>query len=96
MGRVLHVSEYAILAFLTARNMIWKTEARLLSIASVLVLSELYALSDEIHQLFVPGRNFQMMGLGFDLLGVVIGLEIYLFIRNITHQWFAEYSSLGI
>lgn len=33
----------------------------------------LYALSDEIHQLFVPGRQFDMMDVFFDVSGALAG-----------------------
>ena len=54
----------------------------LASLVLVLGLTELYALSDEIHQLYVPGRTFQLMDLALDLLGGVIGLIIYEQIRT--------------
>jgi VanZ family protein len=81
LGRVLHISEYAVLALLTARAMIWHADVRLASLVLVLGLTELYALSDEIHQLFVPGRTFQLMDLALDLLGGMIGLIFFERIR---------------
>lgn len=32
-----------------------------------------YACSDEIHQIFVPGRSFQLSDIGMDLSGCIIG-----------------------
>jgi VanZ family protein len=81
VGRVLHISEYAVLALLTARAMFQHENVTLANLVLVLGLTELYALSDEIHQLFVPGRSFQLMDLGLDLFGGVIGLIIYRRIR---------------
>lgn len=57
--------------------MSWRGKVRHSSVVFVLGLTELYSLSDEIHQLFVPGRSFQLMDLGLDLLGGIIGLIIY-------------------
>jgi len=74
------------LALLTARAMFRYREVRLASLVLVLGLTELYALSDEIHQLFVPGRTFQLMDLVLDLLGGVIGLIIYERIRAKRRQ----------
>ena len=34
----------------------------------------LYALSDEIHQLFVPGRSFQFFDIFMDICGVTVGI----------------------
>jgi len=36
-----------------------------------------YALSDEIHQLFVPGRAFQVFDLFIDFLGSLFGVFLY-------------------
>ena len=82
LGRFLHTSEYAVLAILIARAMIWRGDVHLFGLVVVLGLSELYALSDEIHQLFVPGREFQLMDLGLDLFGCVIGLSLYVLFRK--------------
>jgi VanZ family protein len=70
------------MAFLMARALLWKGELRLVSLVLVLGISELYALSDEIHQLFVPGRTFQLMDLALDLLGGVIGLMVFAILRK--------------
>lgn len=81
-GRVLHVGEYAVLAALTARALIWKREIRVGSLMVALGLTALYALSDEIHQIFVPGRRFEWFDLGLDSLGAVIGLMGYAFLHT--------------
>jgi len=83
LGRLLHMTEYAILAFLSFRAAFWDNrKPRLLTIVAVLIFIELFALSDEIHQLFVPGRNFQLLDLGLDLLGVFLGLFLFSNFRN--------------
>ena len=41
-----------------------------------------YAITDEIHQLFVPGRSARIFDVGIDTLGVVTGIVIYLVIRK--------------
>lgn len=38
----------------------------------------LYAISDEIHQYFVPGRAFQLIDLGVDTLGAAVGILLFL------------------
>ena len=76
LGRFLHVTEYAILAALTARAMIGKEAIEISRLFLILGLIMVYALSDEVHQWFVLGRSFQLLDLGFDLLGALIGLFI--------------------
>ena len=86
LGRVLHTSEYAILAALLGRALVWQGKVRLVSLALALGISEIFSLSDEVHQLFVPGRTFQWMDLSLDLLGGVIGLLVFALIRRRSAQ----------
>lgn len=44
------------------------------SVTLSFVISVLYAVSDEVHQYFVPGRAARIYDVGFDALGVVIGI----------------------
>lgn len=43
----------------------------------------LYAISDEIHQLYVPGRSAELRDVFIDSIGVVSGIMIYLLLRRI-------------
>ena len=64
---VYHFLEFLILSFLFFRAFrAYKTKnAFLLSI----LFSTLYGLTDEIHQLFVPGRAFELKDILIDFLG---------------------------
>jgi VanZ family protein len=83
----MHFVEYLVLAFLLRRSLhasgrdaraLYKTSAASTKIpALVILISMLFALSDEIHQLFVPGRAFQVVDLLIDLLGVLCGVYLY-------------------
>lgn len=64
-----HLSEYAILFILTFRA----TKEKWLT-SFMLIL--LFAISDEIHQSFVPGRNATVIDIGFDLTGASIASYI--------------------
>lgn len=68
LKKAAHLFEYAVLAILLYRAMRndygWRA----------LLTGGLYALSDELHQSFVPGRNAELLDLAFDILGVVLGL----------------------
>ena len=74
-----HLTEYAILALLLWRALRkpvkgdtrpWRgSEARL-----ALVLVALYSATDEIHQLFVPGRQGSVWDVLLDTTGAAIGL----------------------
>ena len=74
-----HISEYAILFALIFRatNRSW--------ILSFL-LTMLYAVSDEFHQSFVPGRTATFFDLGFDLSGANIASYIIWKLKQARHE----------
>jgi VanZ family protein len=77
IGQIMHFVEYAILSILILRAI---THSRPISRKSVLLtilLTMIYAFSDEIHQTFIPGRTFQLFDLFIDLLGAITGSFVY-------------------
>ena len=70
LGKVSHLGEYVVLGLLALRAL-RPYGGRVLLRAALLCLG--YALLDEIHQHFVPGRAFQLADLGLDLLGSILG-----------------------
>ena len=75
LGQLMHFLEYTVLAFLLARAL-YKTASTHINIYTVFIAS-LFAFSDEIHQLYVPGRAFQVIDLFIDFLGILLGLFLY-------------------
>lgn len=74
---VVHLFEYTVLGILLGLYVhmlkkYWHKNA----ILTALGVGFLYALSDETHQLFVPGRNFEAFDLLMDLIGLVTGLFV--------------------
>lgn len=67
-----HMGEYAVLAMLLYAYMRQTKLSHPLLMA--LAGAVLYACSDEIHQLFVPGRSGQLRDVGIDALGALLGL----------------------
>lgn len=65
-----HTFLFAVLAILWARALGQGRRAWLAAVA----LTLLYALSDEFHQSFVPGRHADPLDLAFDTLGAALGL----------------------
>ncbi len=78
LGGLAHIFEYAILAFLLARALLWRGDFTRGQVLTVFYLILFYAYTDEFHQLYVPGRAFQMVDLLLDALGAVIGLGAYI------------------
>jgi len=50
-----------------------------------LVICIVYAISDEIHQIFVPGRALQLSDLAMDSIGSIIGITVMRFVEYILN-----------
>ncbi len=68
-----HFTEYLILGMLCL-NMIKKCG---LKNCLAILICVLYAASDEIHQIFVPGRSCRVMDILLDSFGSISGIIIY-------------------
>jgi len=84
LGRVSHVLEYAVLAVLFSRAVTWGRVPRGAFLELAVGLSAAYALLDEVHQLFVPGRTFQLFDLGMDLGGILLGILLYRLVKRLS------------
>ncbi|MBN2541345.1 VanZ family protein [bacterium] len=85
LGGLSHFLEYAILSFLLARAILCQGDSTRGQLFTVFYLILLYAYTDEFHQVFVPGRAFQVVDLLLDALGTLIGLGVYiLWIKRAT------------
>lgn len=72
-----HVAAYALLAILWLRALVARCPTRGVTGATVwlaLGISVLYAISDEVHQTFVPGRNGTSIDVLIDTGGAFLGL----------------------
>lgn len=82
-----HMTEYAILALLAMlfwRG--WGAEGKRAYLISFLV-AVAYAGTDEIHQLFVPGREGMLIDVCIDATGALIGLFILWTVRRIRGKY---------
>ena len=67
--KLAHATEYAVLGALLYRATMSEAGAFLLGVA--------YAVTDEIHQTLVPGREGAVIDVGIDALGVAAGLALW-------------------
>jgi VanZ family protein len=78
-----HVTEYGVLAALA-----WwalrddRDAASWRAFLLAFGVAALYAISDETHQYFVPGRNPQPVDVGFDVAGAALSMLV---IRRVLH-----------
>ena len=73
-----HVAAYVVLALLTSRAL---AKGRLRNVTArvawgAILISALYGVSDEYHQRFVPGREFDVFDMVADAIGSVIGAVV--------------------
>lgn len=68
-----HAAVFGVLAVLLARALAGRQHATLLAFG----LAALYALSDEFHQAFVPGRTPDPWDLACDAAGALLGLALW-------------------
>jgi len=77
MRKVAHFLEFSILAFLIFRIFFKFHNSSLgKSVAWSLLIAILYAFSDELHQIFVPGREGKFLDWVFDVVSAFLFLQI--------------------
>lgn len=79
-----HFFAYMILGILSVNALYLNGIKDRKAILYSFIISFLYAISDEIHQIFVPGRAGQVMDVLIDSLGGIIGIAIYASVYSLT------------
>lgn len=81
-----HLTAYFILGILTMFAF-EKVKSRLFHQGMIAFgICILYAISDEIHQLFVPGRSGELSDVGIDALGALLGILLYIALCKVFLQ----------
>ncbi len=73
-----HFIEFGVLAILILRASGIKDK----NIYWTLIISVLYAVSDEIHQMFVAGRSAGIFDWLIDFLGILVGIKFWWWIKS--------------
>lgn len=84
--KLAHFSIYTVLGITIMCHMSTYDINRYKRIGGSLMVGMLYAVSDEIHQLFVPGRSGQVSDVCIDTVGVLFGICIFLLIKNVVRK----------
>lgn len=79
LDKFLHLVEYLIFGILLSLALLksFPRERRIKHYSLVIVLCCLYGVSDEVHQLFVVGREFSIYDIFADTLGGSLGAFFY-------------------
>lgn len=87
-----HMTEYAILAILICIPLIINTNVQNIKIRDygqifliAFIICIIYAVTDEIHQLFVPGRTGKITDVLIDSVGALCGVLVFLGIHKLTY-----------
>ena len=81
--KLAHITEYLILGILMI-NVVKDYQKNIKKVIIIsLLCCILYACTDEIHQLFVPGRSGQVLDVFIDTIGSIIGIFSYKHIYNL-------------
>lgn len=81
-----HFFAYLILGILVANALRRSGIRGYWSIAIALGICVLYAISDEVHQLFVPGRGGQVKDVIIDSVGASVGLVLYWVVSRLVKK----------
>ena len=69
-----HFGVYLVLGLLVSNGLIYSNKSKKKVIILALFICVLYAISDEIHQLYVPGRSGQVSDVLLDSTGSLVGI----------------------
>lgn len=72
-----HFFAYLILGVLTSNGLRNSKVEDKRGLIIAIIISVLYAISDEVHQLFVPGRGGQVKDVIIDSTGSLVGIALY-------------------
>lgn len=84
--KLAHFSIYTILGITVMMHICTYKIDKYKKIGCSLIIGMLYAILDEIHQLFVPGRSGQVRDVIIDIFGVTFGICIVLLIQQLVKK----------
>jgi len=86
--KIEHLLAYFILGFLFNLSILFQDKFKILknnAFISSIVLLMIYAILDELHQIFIPGRDGSFLDWSADTIGIILGvLGTYLIVNKIT------------
>jgi len=78
LRKLAHMFVFGVLTFLSWRALRQHGVGRGAALLAAAVFSLAYAVSDEYHQSFVPGRSATVYDVGFDLTGILVAVTVIL------------------
>lgn len=84
--KLAHATEYTVLGILLAGAVYDTGRKRFYNIIVPYIIGTLYAVTDEVHQYFVPGRSCRAVDIFIDSMGVLFGILILCVIIKLHHK----------
>ena len=81
VNSILHVCEFGIFSFFVAFGFTKKFKTHYLIFFSII-----YAISDEVHQHFIPNRYFDVYDVIVDIVGIFIGILTYMILMKVYNK----------
>ena len=85
--KLAHFTIYLVLGVLLLNALSHNEQKQSANIVLALLVSSLYAISDEIHQVFVSGRAGQISDVLIDIIGSLIGIYGYVMFNKFIKKW---------
>ena len=81
--KVLHALEYALMGFLTTRGAMLTWElSRFRGVVVGATIATVLGALDEVHQIFVPGRQASVWDATADATGAILGSLLFVFVAS--------------
>lgn len=78
-----HVISYFILSVLIFASSYFILKSNKKAYLVAIMLSLIYAISDEVHQIFIPGRTATIRDVFIDMFGVALGMLIIMIYKKV-------------
>ena len=85
--KLAHFFSYAALSVSTVSFIDCYQRGRKTTVSISLLICLLYAISDEVHQLFVGGRSGQVSDVLLDFCGAIVGVLFFYGVRALWRKW---------
>ena len=85
--KLAHFTIYLVLGVLLLNALSHNEQKQSANFVLALLVSSLYAISDEIHQVFVSGRAGQISDVLIDIIGSLIGIYGYVMFNKFIKKW---------
>lgn len=86
-----HFFVYLVLGILVVNGLNTSGVSGFRLVGLALFICVIYAMSDEIHQLYIQGRSGQVKDVIIDSTGALVGIEIYWGIKVTYRRWKRKY-----